>query len=164
MMKYLWTPWRMKYIQEHHDYDGCIFCLAAEAGKDDENLIFFRGKYTFMILNRFPYTSGHVMCVPYDHVNRLHHLTVEARTEMMELVNQAVQVLQSVYHPDGFNVGLNLGEMAGAGIAEHLHFHIVPRWGGDTNFISTVGETRILPEALDVTLKRVKAAWEGFEG
>jgi ATP adenylyltransferase len=153
----------MKYIQEHHDYEGCIFCLAAEAEADDENLIFSRGHHTFMILNRYPYTSGHVMCVPYAHVNRLHALKVEARAEMMEMVNRATQVLQNVYQPDGFNVGLNLGEMAGAGIAEHIHFHVVPRWGGDTNFISTVGETRILPEALDVTLRRVKAAWESFE-
>jgi ATP adenylyltransferase len=152
----------MKYIQEHHDYEGCIFCLAAAEDNDEENLIFFRGETVFMILNRYPYTSGHVMCVPYAHVDRLHAMSQAARAEMMELTNQAVDVLQQVYKPQGFNVGLNLGEMAGAGLADHLHMHIVPRWGGDTNFMSSVGETRVLPESLDETYERVKSAWETF--
>lgn len=152
----------MKYIQEHNDYEGCIFCLAAEADDDGENLVFYRGEHVYMILNRFPYTSGHIMCVPYAHQDRLHNLTREARTEMMDMVSQAVEVLQSVYHPEGFNVGLNLGEMAGAGVADHLHFHIVPRWGGDTNFMSSIGQTRVLPESLPETFRRVKAAWDKF--
>lgn len=161
-MDHIWTPWRMKYIQEQHDYKGCIFCLAAEAEDGLENLIFFRGEHNFMILNRYPYTSGHLMCVPYAHEERLQDLSRDARAEMMELATRAVDVLQVVYHPEGFNIGLNLGEMAGAGIAEHLHLHIVPRWGGDTNFMSAVGSTRILPESLEETYQRVKAAWEGF--
>jgi ATP adenylyltransferase len=152
----------MKYIQEHHDYEGCIFCLAAVDDEDIENLIFYRGENVFMILNRYPYTSGHVMCVPYAHVDRLHAMSAAARAEMMELTNQAVDVLQQVYKPEGFNVGLNLGAMAGAGLADHLHMHIVPRWGGDTNFMSTVGETRVLPESLTETYDRVKAAWDAF--
>ncbi|MCB2210251.1 HIT domain-containing protein [bacterium] len=161
-MDHLWTPWRMKYIQEHHDYEGCIFCLAAAEDNDEENLIFFRGEDVFMILNRYPYTSGHVMCVPYAHVDRLHAMSQDARAEMMELTNKAVDVLQQVYTPEGFNVGLNLGAMAGAGLADHLHMHIVPRWGGDTNFMSSVGETRVLPESLDETYERVKTAWDAF--
>jgi ATP adenylyltransferase len=153
----------MKYIQEHHDYPSCIFCLAASEEDDLKNLIFYRGEHVFMILNRFPYTSGHVMCVPYAHVNRLHAMSQDARVEMMEMSTKAVDVLQTVYKPEGFNLGLNLGEMAGAGLADHLHMHIVPRWGGDTNFISTIGETRVLPESLAETYDRVKNAWDEFE-
>ena len=159
-MDHIWTPWRMKYIQDQHEYEGCIFCMAAEAEDGLENLIFFRGEYNFMILNRFPYTSGHVMCVPFAHVQRLQDLSRETRTEMMDLVTCAVEVLQAVYHPEGFNIGLNLGELAGAGIAEHLHTHIVPRWSGDMNFMSVVSGTRVLPESLAETYQRVKAAWE----
>lgn len=153
----------MKYIQEHHDYPGCVFCLAVAEPDGMDNLIFHRGEHTFMILNRFPYTSGHIMCVPYAHVDRLHALPQAARAEMMEMTNLAIDVLQQVYMPEGFNVGLNLGEMAGAGVADHLHMHIVPRWGGDTNFMSTVGETRILPESLSETYARVKKAWDSFQ-
>lgn len=162
-MDRIWTPWRMKYIQEHHDYLGCVFCQAAAEADGWENLIFHRGEHVFMILNRYPYTSGHVMCVPFAHVDRLHALTAAARAELMEMTNKAIGVLQIVYEPEGFNVGLNLGEMAGAGVADHLHMHIVPRWGGDTNFMSTVGETRVLPESLTETYDRVKAAWDQFQ-
>jgi len=162
-LEHIWTPWRMKYIQEHNNDEGCVFCLAAESEDGMDNLVFYRGEHAFMILNRYPYTSGHLMCVPYAHVERLHDLTRETRTEMMDLVTKAVQVLQSVYHPEGFNIGLNLGEMAGAGIEQHLHIHIVPRWGGDTNFMSTIGEARILPESLDKTYRRVKIAWKEIE-
>ena len=162
-MDHLWTPWRMKYILEHHDYEDCIFCEAARAEQDGENLVFYRGEQAFMILNRYPYTSGHVMCVPYAHEARLHDLQREARVEIMELVSKAVQVLQVVYSPEGFNVGLNLGEIAGAGVEEHLHMHIVPRWQGDTSFMSAVGQTRVLPESLPDTFRRVKEAWDSFE-
>jgi len=159
----IWTPWRMKYIQEHQDYPDCVFCVAAAEPDGLDNLIFHRGEHAFMILNRFPYNSGHVMCVPYAHVDRLHALSQEARAEMMEMTNQAIDVLQLVYKPQGFNVGLNLGEMAGAGMADHLHMHIVPRWGGDANFMSTIGETRVLPESLSETYERVKTAWEAYK-
>ncbi len=103
------------------------------------------------------------MCVPYAHVDRLHAIPQAARAEMMEMTNKAIDVLQRVYEPQGFNMGLNLGEMAGAGVADHLHMHVVPRWGGDTNFMSTVGETRVLPESLTETYERVKTAWDNFE-
>ncbi len=158
-MDHIWTPWRMKYIQEEHNDQGCIFCQAAEASDDAAHLVFFRGEKVFMILNRYPYTSGHVMCVPYAHQANLQALDEVTRDEMMALTCKAVAVLQSVYSPDGFNVGLNLGKMAGAGIEEHLHMHIVPRWAGDTNFMASVGNTRILPESLTETYDRVKAAW-----
>lgn len=162
-MNYIWTPWRMKYIQENRDEKGCIFCLAAAAEDGLENLVFYRGEGVFMILNRYPYTSGHIMCVPYVHVRHLQDLSREVRNELMESASKAVEVLQSVYEPEGFNLGLNLGDVAGAGIAEHLHMHIVPRWGGDTSFISTVGQTRVLPESLQETYRRVKEAWDSFK-
>lgn len=159
-MDHIWTPWRMKYILEHHDYEGCIFCLAAEEKDSWGNLIFHRGERVFMILNRYPYTSGHIMCVPFAHQDRLENLKRETRIEMMDYTSKAIEILQSEYEPEGFNVGLNLGEMAGAGVAEHLHMHIVPRWGGDTNFMSTVSRTRVLPETLADTYRRVKTAWD----
>lgn len=159
---HIWTPWRMKYIQENHEDIGCIFCLAANAEDDLKHLVFYRGKYCYMILNRYPYTSGHVMSVPYEHEAHLQNLSPEVRAEMMALTTRAVEILQSVYQPDGFNVGLNLGEMAGAGVEEHLHMHIVPRWAGDTNFMSSISGTRVLPESLPETYTRVKAEWDKF--
>jgi ATP adenylyltransferase len=153
----------MKYILGHNEKKECIFCSALEAGNDQENLIFSRGEHVFMILNRYPYTSGHVMCVPYAHQACLQDLSEETRAEMIELTSKAVEVLQCVYSPEGFNVGLNLGAAAGAGVAEHLHVHIVPRWVGDTNFMTAVGDTRVLPEALADTFERVKQAWDDFE-
>jgi ATP adenylyltransferase len=152
----------MKYIQGHNDAKGCVFCLAAEGDDGLDNLVFHRGEGIFMILNRYPYTSGHVMCVPYVHVDRLQDLPRATRLELMDMVCKAVEVLQLVYHPEGFNIGLNLGKVAGAGIADHLHMHIVPRWGGDTNFMSAVGQTRVLPESLSDTYRRVKEAWDAF--
>ena len=162
-MKQLWTPWRMKYIQENNKNQGCVFCLAAASTDGEENLIFHRGHNAFMILNRYPYTSGHVMCVPFAHVSRLGELSPEVRADMMEMVNRTILVLEEVYHPEGFNVGMNLGEVAGAGVADHLHMHIVPRWGGDTSFMSTVGGARILPESLPDTYRRIKAAWDNMQ-
>ncbi|MEA3327001.1 MAG: HIT domain-containing protein [Chloroflexota bacterium] len=163
LLEHIWTPWRMKYIQNNSQKNGCIFCLAVQAEDDARQLIFYRGEHAFMILNRYPYTSGHVMCVPFAHKRHLQDLTRETRMEMMEDVTRAVQVLQQVYQPEGFNIGINLGELAGAGVAEHLHIHIVPRWGGDTSFISSIGQTRVLPEALDETYRRVREAWEALK-
>lgn len=160
-MEYLWSPWRMEYIENHAKMDGCVFCWAASQEKDSpENLVVYRGQHNFVILNRFPYTSGHLMVVPYAHEARLEALDALTRAEMMELATQAVQVLQAVYRPQAFNLGMNLGAAAGAGIAAHLHLHVVPRWAGDTNFMSTVANTRVLPEALERTFERVRQAWK----
>jgi len=161
-MDYIWTPWRMKYIEENREDQGCVFCQAAEREDGVDNLIFHRGENVFMILNRYPYTNGHIMCVPFAHVGKLDDLNAEVRAELMEKATKAITVLRSVYKPEGFNVGMNLGQIAGAGIADHLHVHIVPRWSGDTSFMSTLGNTRVLPGSLEETYARVQDAWKNF--
>ena len=158
-MKQLWSPWRMEYI-ESLKQDGCVFCQTIEEEDGKENLIIVRGETSFVILNRYPYTSGHIMVLPFIHIPKLSEIDQKTRTEMMELVSKATEVLQRVYKPEGFNVGINMGEAAGAGIEDHLHIHIVPRWKGDTNFMSAVGETRVLPEELEETHRRICAAWQ----
>ena len=129
-----------------------------------ENLVVFRGQQAFVILNRFPYTSGHLMVVPKRHTPSLEGLDPGIRAEMMELTTQGMQVLGAVYRPQGYNLGMNIGEPAGAGITDHVHLHLVPRWTGDTNFMSTLGETRVLPETLEETYRRIREAWVGFSG
>lgn len=159
-METLWSPWRMKYITDYGNPDKCVFCTAPSFVDGPENLIVHRGDKVFAILNLFPYTSGHLMIVPYEHHPSMENFEPAVRAEMMEMVNEAIKILRKVYKPQGFNVGINLGTAAGAGIAEHMHIHIVPRWNGDTNFMSTVGETRVLPEELETTYKRLAAAWK----
>lgn len=159
-MKHLWSPWRMKYIQQHQPNTRCIFCAAIEQPDGVDNLIVVRGKLAFVILNRYPYTSGHLMVVPYQHTDTFSALLPETRAEIFELMNQATIVLGRVYDPQGYNLGANIGAVAGAGVAEHVHFHVVPRWGGDTNFMGTVADTRVLPEDLVETYARVVAAWK----
>jgi ATP adenylyltransferase len=149
----------MRYVTNAEKPGTCVFCDAVKEVDDKVNFVVQRGKDAFVILNRYPYTSGHLMIVPNLHMPSIEDLTPEVRTEMMELVNTAIGVLRRVYQPDGFNVGINMGEAAGAGIAEHAHIHIVPRWAGDTSFISTVGETRVIPEDLATTWKRLRDAW-----
>jgi len=159
-MDTLWSPWRMKYVNDNNHPESCIFCTAPASADGPENLIIHRGLKAYAILNRFPYTSGHLMIVPFEHEPSIEDLTPDARAEMMELVNSAIQTLRKVYTPQGFNVGINLGSAAGAGIAEHVHIHIVPRWVGDTNFMSTVGETRVLPEELEITRQKLADVWK----
>ena len=159
-MNHLWSPWRMKYIENHEKENGCVFCDAQAKADGAENLIAFRGKLAYVILNRFPYTSGHLMVIPLEHKPNLEELDAETRAEMMELAARCMSVLRNIYKPQGFNMGANIGEAAGAGVKGHVHIHIVPRWAGDTNFMSAVGETRVLPEALGDTYRRVR---EGFE-
>jgi ATP adenylyltransferase len=149
----------MAYIEKHHSESGCILCEVLDQSDSPDNLIVWRGSRVYVILNRFPYTSGHLMIVPYDHLPSLHELDPETRSEIIELADRAVCVLQEAYHPQGFNLGINLGEAAGAGITEHVHLHVVPRWMGDTNFMSTLGGTRVLPESLADTYQRIRQAW-----
>jgi ATP adenylyltransferase len=163
MLFYLWSPWRMKYIETPKTTPGCVFCSALGESDDVTNLIVARGERAFVILNRYPYTSGHIMIVPVDHQPSLEKLDPITRAEMMELVNFSIQVLEAVYHPQGINIGINIGEAAGAGITDHVHMHVVPRWHGDTNFMSTLGMTRVLPEALEDTYQRLKTGWDELE-
>jgi ATP adenylyltransferase len=146
----------MEYIESNNKEEGCVFCNAQAKEDGVENLIAYRGKRAYVILNRYPYTSGHLMVNPFEHVSSLEELDPETRAEMMELTSQCTTVLRIIYKPQGFNVGVNMGEAAGAGVPGHVHIHIVPRWKGDTNFMSTVGGTRVLPEALEVTFERVR--------
>jgi len=149
----------MKYLNSNKVDEGCVFCSALEEQDDRSNLIIYRGGKSFVILNRYPYTTGHLMVIPYQHKEVLSDLDPETRSEMMELVNKASQVIKAVYKPAGFNIGINMGSAAGAGIAAHIHIHVVPRWLGDTNFIPVIGDTRLIPEELNVTFKRIKEAW-----
>jgi ATP adenylyltransferase len=158
-MKHLWTPWRKKYMQGPKVQNGCIFCCALEQ-EDSQSLIVHHGKTAYVILNRYPYTNGHLMIVPNDHQSSLDDLPPETRAEMMELLSKAISVLRKVYNPQGFNLGGNIGEAAGAGVADHVHFHVLPRWLGDTNFMTAIGETRVLPETLDETLQKMTASWK----
>ena len=162
-MNRLWSPWRMTYIQNPHKAENCVFCHALTLPDGDENLIVTRGQFCYVILNRYPYTTGHLMVVPFEHIEKLEDLTSETRAEMMELTTHCVQVLSKVYHAQGFNVGANLGSAAGAGIPKHMHFHIVPRWQGDTNYMAAIGNTRIMPETLEDTYRRVSEAWKNLE-
>jgi ATP adenylyltransferase len=156
---YLWTPWRYQYITNSDKPCECVFCAAARCTDDHETFIVHRGAANFIILNRFPYTSGHVMVVPNQHVATLEELSEEALLEMFRLARDCERLLRAVYHPEGLNLGMNIGKSAGAGIAGHLHLHVLPRWTGDTNFMTVVSETRVLPEDLEVTWQRLRAAW-----
>ena len=155
-MDHLWSPWRFTYISSIGRDNGCVFCRINEEHKDDENYVIHRGKLNFALLNLFPYTSGHLMIVPYEHRASLAGATEATTTEMIELAKRAQLALEAEYHPDGFNIGMNLGQSAGAGVAEHIHLHVVPRWSGDANFVSIVGETRVLPEDLATTSSRLR--------
>lgn len=158
-MENLWSPWRMKYVTDNEKPGECIFCSYPKMADGVENLIVHRGTTAFVILNRYPYTSGHLMVVPFKHVATIEELSPEVRAEIMELVNESLGILRKVYQPEGFNIGINVGSAAGAGIAEHVHVHIVPRWVGDTNFMSTTGETRVIPEGMEVTYQRIAGVW-----
>lgn len=155
-MDYLFTPWRYAYVTAADKTPECLFCSLLRQNDDQRTLIVHRGEHCFVILNTFPYTSGHVMIVPYDHTDELQKLASEAAHEMMDLAQELERVLRDLYHPDGLNLGLNLGKAAGAGVADHIHMHVLPRWIADANFMSVVGETRVLPEDLATTYQKIR--------
>lgn len=158
-MDYLWTPWRYHYITSPVPAGDCVFCTAARSSEDKGHLVVYRATHNFIILNRFPYTAGHVMVVPYMHVNQIQALEDEALVELIRLTRECERHLRELYEPDGLNIGMNLGKSAGAGVADHIHMHVLPRWTGDTSFIATVSETRVLPETLEVTWQRLTRAF-----
>jgi ATP adenylyltransferase len=158
-MDYLWTPWRYHYIKSADAATACIFCDKPKEGDDEKNLIVHRAEHSFIILNAYPYTSGHAMIVPYQHTDELQKLEKPAATELMALAQQMEAMMRKLYRPEGINLGMNIGKAAGAGIAGHLHMHILPRWTADANFVSVIGETRVLPEDLATTWKRMKEAF-----
>ncbi|HKS76278.1 MAG TPA: HIT domain-containing protein [Terriglobales bacterium] len=157
-MDYLWTPWRYAYVTNSVKTPDCIFCELVRMGDDAKARIVYRGQACFVVLNTFPYTPGHVMIVPYEHLDELRKLPPEAAHEMMALSQKMEDILRSLYNPDGINLGMNIGKAAGAGVAGHIHMHALPRWVADANFVSVVGETRILPETLDVTYEKIRTA------
>lgn len=137
----------------------CVFCVAQKKPDNLQNLIVYRGEYNFVILNLYPYTSGHIMVVPYEHTNNFEKLSSDQLSEMMMLIQKSIRVLIQLYCPQGFNVGLNLGDAGGAGIKDHLHAHIIPRWVGDANFITVIGKTRVLPESLEESYAKILETW-----
>ena len=149
-MKTLWAPWRIEYIRSNKP-SGCIFCLKDRGTKDRENLVLYRTPFSFVMLNRYPYSNGHLLVASYRHAADLDGLSDEEMLDLLQLVRLSCKILQSTASPEGFNIGINLGKAAGAGVEEHLHLHIVPRWNGDTNFMSVVADLRVMPENLIAT-------------
>jgi ATP adenylyltransferase len=160
-MEHLWTPWRMTYLQGNGPkLEGCLFCnVISTPEADAANLVLHRGQHTFIILNLYPYNNGHLMIVPYTHAASLETLSSEETGEMMTLSQKCLALLREAYNPQGFNMGINIGAAAGAGVPGHVHLHIVPRWNGDNNFMSTLSNTRVIPEMVEQTYERLKALW-----
>ena len=156
----LWAPWRIEYIADASKNEGCVFCERFADSEDTQNLIVHRGRTGFVIMNKYPYNNGHLLIVPYLHTAEMADLDGDDRLELFHLLEVSQEVLSEVMHPQGFNIGMNLGRLAGAGIVEHLHFHLVPRWGGDTNFMPIVGHTKVISEALEKTCEKLQQAFQ----
>jgi ATP adenylyltransferase len=163
-MDYLWTPWRYAYVTTAEKDARCIFCELPKTGDDAKVHIVHRARHCYIVLNTYPYTSGHLIIVPFAHVDQLQQLSEAAAQEMMALSQKTEGVLRQIYSPDGINLGMNIGRAAGAGVAGHVHMHMLPRWFGDTNFMTVAGESRVLPEALEETYAKIKAAMNGVGG
>ena len=158
-MERLWAPWRLEYIVAERT-EGCIFCLFAGQDDDESNRVLCRGEHAFVVMNAFPYSNGHLLVAPYRHVSAIGDLADGELLDIMSLVRRCCGVLDAACRPDGYNVGFNIGTAAGAGIADHVHVHVVPRWNGDTNFMPVLAETKVLPEALDVTYRKLRPGFE----
>ena len=155
-MENLWAPWRKAYIQKEKKEEGCLFCRILEVNEDEANLVLIRKERCFVMLNLYPYNNGHLMIAPYAHVASLEALEKEDRDDLFETVAKACENLRTEMNPEGFNIGMNIGAIAGAGLADHIHVHIVPRWGGDTNFMPVVGTVKVISEMLQDTYNRLK--------
>ncbi|HIE03138.1 MAG TPA: HIT domain-containing protein [Candidatus Latescibacteria bacterium] len=161
-MRQLWAPWRIRYILEADKVGGCIFCDKPKENEDKRNLILYRGRKCFVMMNKFPYNNGHLMVAPYRHTADLAGLSPEEREELMALAGMSVEILERVLSAQGFNIGMNLGRVAGAGIDQHLHLHVVPRWNGDTNFMPILGDVKVISEALEETYRKLRSGFEDF--
>ena len=159
MVKQLWAPWRLEYIARADDEDGCVFCRAAASDDDEARLVVHRGEHAFALLNKFPYASGHFMVAPYRHAGDFGELTDDEVLDVHRLSGQGIGALAQVYEPQGYNLGWNLGRIAGAGVVDHVHLHVVPRWAGDTNFMPVLADVKVLPEHLAETRRRLAEAW-----
>ena len=160
-MERIWAPWRLEYIEMADKTDDCIFCAFPREGRDAERYVLHQGERAFVILNAFPYSNGHLMVAPRMHTASLDDLDAETGIEVFALIRASINALKAAYQPDGFNIGVNMGRVAGAGIADHIHVHVVPRWNGDTNFMAVVGDTRVLPASLAATYERLKPHFAG---
>ena len=163
-METMWAPWRSEYINQTADPDkpktnSCVFCDALKTTDDHERYIIYRGEVSFVILNKFPYNNGHMLVMPNRHISRPDMMTEKERFEIMNLIVKAQTVLYTVYNPHGVNIGANIGAAAGAGIAQHMHFHVLPRWNADVNFMTAVANTRVIPESLEETWTKIREAW-----
>lgn len=161
-MEILWAPWRMEYVSSHTEKGECIFCPTDVRAEDEKRLILFVGEWSIVLMNRFPYINGHLLVAPVRHVSSLDALSPEEKLDLITRVEMSIGVLGEVMNPGGFNVGLNLGKTAGAGVKEHIHFHIVPRWSGDTNYMTILGEVRVIPEHLQVTYRKLLPFFRKF--
>jgi len=159
-MEQLWAPWRMPYIQQSEPEPGCLFCTKIHEDKDEENYIVYRGSLCFVMLNLYPYNSGHLMVVPYQHTGQLDEIQSNAGAEMFGTAQMSVQALNAVMHPNGFNLGVNQGKISGAGVADHIHLHVVPRWDGDTNFMPVLANVKVMPELLTTTADKLRPIFQ----
>jgi len=161
-MQVIWAPWRMDYILSDDKKGGCIFCPVDEREKDQARLILYVGSMTTVLMNRFPYINGHLLVAPIRHIPELEGLSNEESMDLLLMVKKSVDILKKVMVPEGFNIGLNLGRVAGAGVEEHMHFHIVPRWNGDTNYMTVLGDVRVIPEHIDETYRKLRPYFENL--
>ncbi len=162
-MKHLWSPWRMAYIEGHGQEPGCLFCSRLAEADGPANLVLHRGRHAFVILNRYPYTNGHCMVVPIAHLPSLEDLDDPTQLELMRLTSRTLVVMRRAYGAEAFNLGANIGKAAGAGVEGHVHLHVVPRWAGDTNFMATTADTRVIPETLEQTYGRLLTCWQELD-
>ncbi len=161
-MERLWAPWRMEYIASP-EKEGCIFCNAIKEKEDKKNLVIYRGDKAFVIMNKYPYNNGHLMIAPYTHTGSFEELSDEEIKDIGKLTKKALKVLKIYGNPQGYNIGINIGRVAGAGIVDHIHLHVVPRWGGDTNFMPVIAETKVISEHIEKTYERLREIWEEIE-
>ncbi|HUT72129.1 MAG TPA: HIT domain-containing protein [Desulfatiglandales bacterium] len=154
-MKVVWAPWRMEYVGSDQASEGCIFCPGDDRTQDEKRLILYRGEWSIVLMNRFPYSNGHLLIAPLRHISSFDSLSPDEKLDLLNMVERSMSVLKKVMNPAGFNIGMNLGKVAGAGVEDHMHFHIVPRWSGDTNYMTVLGEVRIIPEHIRATYEKL---------